>query len=192
MPTMPFRMIQTADGALAVIDEKLIRLKELAEQAATGTYDSTQRLIIDSEFQQMTSEIDRIAKSTDFNGCKILCDDTANKMEIGGCGGKVLPPAGEITDAYSFNPLGDWFEVLNPHAIIDDAFIHIRSDIATIAGYTGDPNVLMLWLAIRATHRATPFLTLHTDMIPQIPRLPGNLLLRLGGRWCTRFTAVEP
>ena len=30
-------MIQTAEGALAVIDEKLIRMKELAEQAATGT-----------------------------------------------------------------------------------------------------------------------------------------------------------
>ena len=39
-------MIQTADGALSVIDEKLIRMKELAEQAATGTYNSTQRLII--------------------------------------------------------------------------------------------------------------------------------------------------
>ncbi|MCI7568153.1 MAG: flagellin, partial [Desulfovibrio sp.] len=37
-------LIQTADGAMGVIDEKLIRMKELAEQAATGTYDSTQRL----------------------------------------------------------------------------------------------------------------------------------------------------
>ena len=36
-------MIQTADGALGIIDEKLTRMKELAEQAATGTYDSTQR-----------------------------------------------------------------------------------------------------------------------------------------------------
>ncbi len=35
-------MIQVADGALGVIDEKLIRMKELAEQAATGTYNSTQ------------------------------------------------------------------------------------------------------------------------------------------------------
>ncbi len=33
-------MIQTADGALGIIDEKLIRMKELAEQAATGTYSS--------------------------------------------------------------------------------------------------------------------------------------------------------
>ena len=65
-------LIQTADGALGVIDEKLIRMKELAEQAATGTYDSTQRLMIDSEFQQMASEIERIARATDFNGIHLL------------------------------------------------------------------------------------------------------------------------
>ncbi len=65
-------MIQTADGALGVIDEKLIRMKELAEQAATGTYNSTQRLIIDSEYQAMASEITRIANATDFNGIKLL------------------------------------------------------------------------------------------------------------------------
>lgn len=66
-------MLQTFDGALGVIDEKLIRMKELAEQAATGTYDSTQRLMIDSEFQAMGSEINRIANATDFNGIKLLC-----------------------------------------------------------------------------------------------------------------------
>jgi len=65
-------MIQTADGALSVIDEKLIRMKELAEQAATGTYTNTQREIMDSEFKQMASEITRIAKATDFNGIKLL------------------------------------------------------------------------------------------------------------------------
>jgi len=65
-------MIQTADGALQVIDEKLIRMKELAEQAATGTYNSDQRLIIDSEYQAMASEITRIANATDFNGIYLL------------------------------------------------------------------------------------------------------------------------
>ena len=72
--------IQTADGALSVIDEKLTRMKELAEQAATGTYDSTQRLMIDSEYQAMASEITRIANATDFNGIHLLdgtlSDDT--------------------------------------------------------------------------------------------------------------------
>ena len=65
-------LIQTADGALGVIDEKLIRMKELAEQAATGTYNSDQRLIIDSEYQAMASEITRIASATDFNGIYLL------------------------------------------------------------------------------------------------------------------------
>ncbi len=65
-------MIQTAEGAMAVIDEKLIRMKELAEQAATGTYTNEQRLIIHSEFAAMAAEIDRIANATDFNGVKLL------------------------------------------------------------------------------------------------------------------------
>jgi len=65
-------MIQTADGALGVIDEKLIRMKELATQASTGTYTSDQRLIIDSEYQAMASEITRIASATDFNGIYLL------------------------------------------------------------------------------------------------------------------------
>jgi flagellin len=65
-------LIQTADGALGVIDEKLIRMKELAMQASTGTYNSDQRLIIDSEYQAMASEITRIASSTDFNGIYLL------------------------------------------------------------------------------------------------------------------------
>ncbi len=65
-------LLQTADGALGVIDEKLVRMKELAEQAATGTYDSTQRLMIESEYQAMASEITRIANATDFNNIHLL------------------------------------------------------------------------------------------------------------------------
>ncbi len=49
-------LIQTADGALGVIDEKLI----------------DQRLMIDSEYQAMASEITRIANATDFNGIHLL------------------------------------------------------------------------------------------------------------------------
>ena len=65
-------LIQTADGALGVVDEKLVRMKELAEQAATGTYNSDQRMMIESEYQAMASEITRIANATDFNGVHLL------------------------------------------------------------------------------------------------------------------------
>ncbi len=76
-------MIQTADGALSVIDEKLIRMKELAEQAATGTYDSTQRLMIESEYQAMASEITRIANATDFNNIKLLDGSLSSSVHDG-------------------------------------------------------------------------------------------------------------
>ena len=65
-------MLQTFDGAAQVIDEKLVRMKELAEQAATGTYTSSQRTIMHNEFDKMRSEIDRIANATEFNGIKGL------------------------------------------------------------------------------------------------------------------------
>ncbi|BBD08831.1 flagellin [Desulfovibrio ferrophilus] len=76
-------MIQTADGALQVIDEKLIRMKELAEQGATGTYNSDQRLIIDSEYQAMASEITRIANATDFNGIYLLNGNLSSDTHTG-------------------------------------------------------------------------------------------------------------
>ena len=65
-------MIQTADGALGVIDAKLIRMKELAEQASTGTYTDVQRKMINQEYQLMAKEITRIAQDTDFNSRKLL------------------------------------------------------------------------------------------------------------------------
>jgi len=85
-------MVQTADGALQVVDEKLIRMKELAEQAATGTYTSTQRLIIDSEYQAMASEITRIASATDFNGIYLLNGNLSSVTH----NGNVMNPTGKL------------------------------------------------------------------------------------------------
>jgi flagellin len=85
-------LLQTADGALGVVDEKLIRMQELAEQAATGTYTSTQRLIIDSEYQAMASEITRIANATDFNGIYLLNGNLSGST----ANGKIINPTGKL------------------------------------------------------------------------------------------------
>ena len=75
-------MIQVAEGAMQVIDEKLIRMKELAEQAATGTYTTVQRDIMNSEYQAMAAEIDRIANATDLTATPAI-SSTAIRMLIG-------------------------------------------------------------------------------------------------------------
>jgi flagellin len=58
-------------------------MKELAEQAATGTYTNEQRMLIHSEFAAMAAEIDRIATSTKFNGIKLISGDES----VAGTGG---------------------------------------------------------------------------------------------------------
>ncbi|MDR0548300.1 MAG: flagellin, partial [Deltaproteobacteria bacterium] len=65
-------LVQTADGALAVIDAKLIHMKELAEQATNAILSTLERELVNSEYQAMAAEIDRIANSTNFNGVKLL------------------------------------------------------------------------------------------------------------------------
>lgn len=85
-------LLQTADGALSVIDEKLIRMKELATQASTGTYTSDQRVIIDSEYQIMASEITRIATATDFNGIYLLNGNLSSSTH----NGSPLTPTGKL------------------------------------------------------------------------------------------------
>jgi flagellin len=76
-------LLQTMDGACQIIDEKLIRMKELAEQAATGTYSDLQRQMMHSEFDAMRKEIERIAQATDFNGMHLLNSSAQIKIHFG-------------------------------------------------------------------------------------------------------------
>ena len=79
-------MIQTMEGAMQVIDENLIRMEELAEQAATGSYSSAQRIIMNAEFAEMASEIERIANNAKFNNITMIneaaLDSGANDIKI--------------------------------------------------------------------------------------------------------------
>ena len=76
-------MLQTMEGAMAVMDENLIRMKELAEQAATGSYSLAQRTIMNNEFSEMAAEIDRIAGATAFNAIRMLTTaDSSEAVEI--------------------------------------------------------------------------------------------------------------
>ena len=65
-------MIQTADGATIEIGNMLQRMRELAVQAANGTYVDTDLDALDTEFQQLIEEIERVADQTQFNGSNII------------------------------------------------------------------------------------------------------------------------
>ncbi len=66
-------LVQTAEGALTEVHDMLNRMVELAQQSANGTYDNeVDRKNLQRNFDQLTSEIDRIADSSNFNGIKLL------------------------------------------------------------------------------------------------------------------------
>lgn len=65
-------LIQVSEGGLNEISNMLIRLRELAIQAASDTIGDTERQFADREFQSLKQEIDRIANVTQFNGTPLL------------------------------------------------------------------------------------------------------------------------
>jgi flagellin len=65
-------MLQIADGAMSKVNDVLQRMKTLAVQAGSGQLSSTERSMIDTEYQALISEIDRISADTDFAGTKLV------------------------------------------------------------------------------------------------------------------------
>ena len=65
-------LVQTADGAMQGIAEKLQRVRELAVQSANGTNSSNDREAINLEVQALLNEVDRVAGAVEFNGNKLI------------------------------------------------------------------------------------------------------------------------
>ena len=75
-------LLNVTEGALNEQSGILIRLRELASQAATGTVGSTERQTIQLEFTALRSELDRISATTEFNGQKLINGNLASGVAI--------------------------------------------------------------------------------------------------------------
>jgi flagellin len=86
-------LVQTAEGSLNEITNILTRLRELAMESASSGVEDAQREYIQTEVNQLTAEIDRIANAAEYNGTKLLAKD----------GGKVI----DLTFQVGINHAGD-------------------------------------------------------------------------------------
>ena len=71
-------LAQTADGALGETANMLQRMRELAVQSASGTYSTTQRGYLQTEFTALASQIDKVASETTWNGMTVLTGTTGS------------------------------------------------------------------------------------------------------------------
>jgi len=77
-------MVQTIEGAGKEIVNIMMRMKELAVQANSGTYSSDDRAALDAEFNELRSEVDRIATNTSWNGMTLMDAKNADGTQNNG------------------------------------------------------------------------------------------------------------
>ncbi len=86
--------VQTAEGALAEVEEMLQRMNELAVKAENGTLAEEDREAIDAEVQQLVSEIDRVASTTTFNEQNLLDGSFSDRaLQVGAESGQHIDMA---------------------------------------------------------------------------------------------------
>ncbi len=84
-------LVQTAEGGLSETTNILVRLRELTVQAASDTVGDKERELLNKEYQQLTTEVDRIAQATTFNGTQLLNGDSGKgqlEFQVGAFAGE--------------------------------------------------------------------------------------------------------
>src|SRR6188768_147718 len=84
-------LAQVAEGALGEVANNLQRIRELSVQSANATNSASDRAALNAEVKQLTSEIDRVAKQSDFNGTKLLDGTfTSQLFQVGANAGQAI------------------------------------------------------------------------------------------------------
>jgi flagellin len=124
-------LAQTADGAMQEISNNLGRMRELAVQASNGTLSTGDRATLDNEFQELVSEIDRIATQTEFNGVSLLDGSSATiGIQVGVNSGQTINLTMTDVDAAALALTGDVTSVANAGTalgVLDSAIDSVSS-----------------------------------------------------------------
>lgn len=113
-------MLQIADGAMGTVQDVLTRMKTLSVQAASDNLSSTERGMLDTEYQALLEEIDRVANDTDFNGTKLVQGSTA-----------VTGATNGLTGAANLIEAADGFQAIEFDQDVGDASFTVQYDSTT-------------------------------------------------------------
>ena len=133
-------LIQTAEGGLNEQNNILIRLRELAVYSASDTIGDTEREFLDTEFQQLNAEFDRIAKSTRYGNRQLLSGSGGEfEFQVGpfdGAENRINFKLDADTTASSVGidglSVSDQGDARSSLSDIDDALVQVASVRATL------------------------------------------------------------
>jgi flagellin len=126
---------QTAEGSLNELNGNLVRMRELAVQAANGTLNTGDRAVLDAEFQAMVAEIDRVANQTTFNGVALLDGSTTTlSIQVGSESGETIDITFEDVTAATLGVSTDITSASSASAALD----LLDTAIDTVSALRGD------------------------------------------------------
>ena len=185
-------LIQVSEGGLNEISNMLIRLRELAIQAASDTIGDTERQFTDREFQSLKQEIDRIANMTAFNGTPLLNGKAGIfEIQVGTHNNPVLDRVlynGERADA-SLDSLKLGGESVATKqgaqltlSVIDDALVRVNSIRADLGAMQNRLQSTINNLAITDENLTTANSRIRdTDMAEEVSEMTKqNILMQAG------------
>ncbi len=127
--------VQTAEGALAEVQDMLQRMNELAVQAANGTNSVTDRKYIQDEIDQLVTEIDRVSETTKFNETYLLKGDEEQPDTL----------------VHTFNYIkGDKIDQMGTSSVVN-----LDGDMVMV-NYNGTDNVYVVSTSITASKESSP------------------------------------
>ena len=108
-------MVQAADGSLNEVHAMLQRIRELAVEYKNGTLSSGDRQAIQSEVNQLASEIERIGQTTQFNGITLLSSAATVSLQVGANDGETITIAlVSLGDTQANGGVGNQYYQLTP------------------------------------------------------------------------------
>ena len=142
-------VLQTAEGDFGVIEDNLLRIRDLATQAANGVYDEKSLTAMEDEVKARVDEINRIAKSSNFNGLNLLDgsisqrDKSGLRLQVGANSAtetNAIYVAPEVFDSASAQALGLYgANSVNNFTSIEEAF----EFASTAAKFIADVDVAL-------------------------------------------------
>jgi len=171
-------MMQTAEGALGETSNMLQRMRELAVQSANGTYSTTQRGYLQTEFAALSNQIDKIAADTKWNDQSLLVTAATFTFQAGKDTGQTVAVtvAAMTLTGLTINSaaasIGSTVSANNSLALLDAAIGLVNSQRATIGAginqmtYAADnlSNVAANTAASRSTIMDTDYATASTQL----------------------------
>ncbi|QDG54871.1 flagellin FliC [Persicimonas caeni] len=185
-------MLQTAEGAMGEIHGVLGRMRELAVQAASDGINDTQRGHLDTEFQELEAEIDRIAGVSKYNGNNLLDGTMAATFQVGADSGETLSVS--IGQDFQSTALGDGTTTLSATdltnrtnadaslAAIDGAISQVSSSRASIGASQNRLEVTIDNLSVtRENLSAANSRIRDTDVASEMASMTKNQILMQAG-----------